>query len=154
MHGETALGFCVCQQPHRPREFSRAIYNVGGYMAVLQFSQEIIMCIEGLCNIPHQCSSHIFAIVSECEPHRSVVLQFLSQVEVLPQYRHEYLIKNNGLVGVGIEVPIHEDTLLFHSGSNYCHRQDIVQIAERRIIYGFFVILWYNENVIIPFYSA
>lgn len=77
-------------------------------MAVLQFSQEIIMCIEGLCNIPHQCSSHIFAIVSECEPHRSVVLQFLSQVEVLPQYRHEYLIKNNGLVGVGIEVPIHE----------------------------------------------
>ena len=37
-----------------------------------------------------------------------MVLRFFRPAELLLLYRHEHLIRNNGLMGVGVEIPIHE----------------------------------------------
>ena len=44
----------------------------------------------------------------ECDPHGNVILWFFRAANLLLLYRHEHLIRNNGLMGAGIKIPIHE----------------------------------------------
>ena len=86
------------------------------YMEKPQFNWKVILQRENLCNIPHQYTSHILSIISECKPHGNVVLRLFRATELLLLYRREYLIRNNGFMGSGIEIPSHE-VIIFNLNS-------------------------------------
>lgn len=52
-------------------------------------------------------------LLLEYEVHGNHVFWILSALELLLPYRHEHLIRNNGLMGAGIEIPLHE-TIVFN----------------------------------------
>ena len=49
-----------------------------------------------------------------------MVLRFFGSAELLLLHCHEHLIRNNGLMGVGVEIPIHEANVfnLRNAGAN------------------------------------
>ncbi len=51
-------------------------------------------------------------LVLQCETHTDHVFGILGSLEFLLPYCHEYLIRNDGLMGVGIEIPCHEAIIL------------------------------------------
>ena len=50
----------------------------------------------------------LFHVVSECETYDNMALRFLRAVEFLLLYRHKHFVRNNGLMGTGVEILIHE----------------------------------------------
>lgn len=51
-------------------------------------------------------------IVSKDQLHGNLILRLFRAVEFLLLYCHKYLIRNNGLMGTSVEIPIYETVVL------------------------------------------
>ena len=56
---------------------------------------------------------YFFLILSECELHCNSVFWIFGATEFFLLYRLKHLVRNNGLMGVGVEIPIHEAIILY-----------------------------------------
>ena len=58
----------------------------------------------------------ILTVLSKCEIHGNHVFRIFAAFEFLLLYCHEKLIRNNGLMSIGVEIPIYE-TMVFDLGN-------------------------------------
>ena len=61
-------------------------------------------------------SCTFFIILSECKIHSNHIFWIFSTAEFFLLYRLKHLIRNNGLMRIGVEIPIHE-AIIFYLGS-------------------------------------
>ena len=79
--------------------------QVNGNLFTMSFSDMSGLVVTGVWTV--------FFIISKRGLHGNMVLRFFRPVELFLLYCHEHLIQNNGLMGVGVEISLHE-TIIFY----------------------------------------